>query len=756
VATPLPPYLRSADPYPTDHHLFRLAAAGSVVLVGLTAWRYPATTLALVASCVVMFWVCAWSATRLLGYRSARTLMGLALGLGWFAEQMGSSHGWFFGRYTYTEVLGPRLGDVPLAIPLMWFALALIGYVMASLMLWRRPVHAHPGFRGGLLTAWLAAMVITAFDLGADPYFVFVLKAWIMQKTDGGWFGETLQGFAGWMAVSLLIVGSFQALAAPRCSPPPVDGLPLAVLVPILVYASGLVFQVLLGHPIEVRAIAFFAMGLPVVVAWAAWRQWAHPRQREAHARRLAGRDLATMVLQADPPADRAISALVGRHAGDSVVTGEGAARMAQAHRLMGAWTHNAALAPGWAAGHQADPEVVAALEDYVAQARALPEWADRDKIERAEVLFMAHGPLSCTLLFCSSLPECYAMPQLAQVLHIAGQLEQHTEHRIRQTAAMVFPVMMKGGLTDPEGSGVAQVLKVRLIHATIRHLILRGDPQKVRGRVPPQWVAGADRHMHRALAAHGWDVDAQGMPCSQIELAYTLLTFSFSFLKGMRSLGQGLPREDEEAYLHAWNVVGHVLGVRRELMAWTMDEAAALFDALQALAPLLPGQADPRPPLGRALVAAMGRSIGVPVLRGLPVPLTRWLIGPATAARIGIDEQVSWATRLVFQVGRLLVGVTDGVIGLVVPGFSLSRLFTRAIGHHLLTRFLMDQTRPLALPDRVLQPMGELVARWGHDAQAPAWMNRLEDRLTTVGDWRYPGERGADATVRPRGRGEA
>jgi hypothetical protein len=338
-------------------------------------------------------------------------------------------------------------------------------------------------------------------------------------------------------------------------------------------------------------------------------------------------------------------------------------------------------------------------------------------------------------------------MPQLAQVLHIAGQLEQHTEHRIRQTAAMVFPVMMKGGLTDPEGSGVAQVLKVRLIHATIRHLILRGDPQKVRGRVPPQWVAGADRHMHRALAAHGWDVDAQGMPCSQIELAYTLLTFSFSFLKGMRSLGQGLPREDEEAYLHAWNVVGHVLGVRRELMAWTMDEAAALFDALQALAPLLPGQADPRPPLGRALVAAMGRSIGVPVLRGLPVPLTRWLIGPDTAARIGIDEHVSWATRLVFQVGRLLVGVTDGVVGLVVPGFSLSRLFTRAVGYHLLTRFLMNQTRPLALPDRVLNPMGELIAGWSDDPFAPDWVNRLEDRLTTTGDWHRRPIRGVHAT---------
>lgn len=317
--------------------MFQAAAAGTALLLIWTAWHYPGLTLALVVSCAVMFWVCAWSATRLLGYRRTRALMLLALGLGWFAEQMGSSHGWFFGRYTYTEVLGPRLGDVPMAIPLMWFALALIGYVMASLMLWRQPVHANPGFRSGLLTAWLAAMVITAFDLGADPYFVFVLKAWIMQKTDGGWFGETLQGFAGWMAVSLLIVGSFQALAAPRRSPPPADGLPLAVLVPILIYASGLVFQVLLGHPIEVRAIAFFAMGLPVVVAWAVWRQWSHPHQRAARARPLAGLDLAAQSMQADPTADDTITALIGRRTGDSAVTGEGATRLAQANQLMSA-----------------------------------------------------------------------------------------------------------------------------------------------------------------------------------------------------------------------------------------------------------------------------------------------------------------------------------------------------------------------------------------------------------------------------------
>ncbi len=741
-----PSFSSAVPPSPTDSLLFRLAAAGTLLLLGFTAWRYPPLTLALVLACAVMFWVCAWAATRLLGYRGARTLIGLALAMGWFAEQMGSTHGWFFGRYTYTEVLGPRLGDVPLAIPLMWFALSLIGYVMASLMLWRRPVHAHPGFRGGLLTAWVAAMVITAFDLGADPYFVFVLKAWIMQKTDGGWFGETLQGFAGWMAVALIIQCSFQALAAPRRSPPAKDGAPLAALALVLIYASGLVFQVLLGHPIEVRAIAFFAMGLPVVLAWAAWHQWSRPQHRVAPASPDAGPDLAPMAMVADPLADMAVAQLVGRWTDDGRVTGEGAARLAQVNRLMADWTHNAGLVPdGTVLPGNEDQSVPAVLTRYLAQGQGLPDWADRQKIARAEAIFMEHGPLSCTLLFCSSLPECYVMPQLAEVLQIAGQLEKHTEHRIRQTAAMVFPVMMKGGLTDPDGSGVAQVLKVRLIHATIRHLILRGDPSHVRGQVARRAAPDLSVGLHTALSNHGWNVDAQGLPCNQLELAYTLLTFSHSFLQGMRTLGQGLPPEDEEAYLHAWNVMGHVLGVRRELMAWNMDEAQALFARMQAQGPLLPGQTDPRPPLGQALVAAMARTIRLPVLRDLPVPLTRWLIGPDTAARIGIHGHVSWATRFVFQAGRMLVAVTDGVVGLVQPGFSLSRLFTRVVGYHFLTRFLMDQTRPLALPDRVLAPMGELVAGWGHDHRAPGWANRLEDRWTTPGEWRS-----AHATVQP------
>jgi len=204
-----------------------------------------------------------------------------------------------------------------------------------------------------------------------------------------------------------------------------------------------------------------------------------------------------------------------------------------------------------------------------------------------------------------------------------------------------------------------------------------------------------------------------------------------------MRTLGMPLSKEQEEAYLHAWNVTGHVLGVRAELMAHTVDEAAAMFDGLQARARARPFEPDVRPGLGRALMATMARSIRLPVIRNLPVPLTRWLIGRDTAREIGVNERVGLLTWLAFHATRLMVRLVDAVVRLALPQFSLTRMFTRVVGYHLLTRFLLDQTRPLGLPDELLQPVHRTVAGWHHDGRAPRWVNQLEDRLTTRGEWR-------------------
>jgi len=455
--------------------------------------------------------------------------------------------------------------------------------------------------------------------------------------------------------------------------------------------------------------------------------------------------DLDEMQWVADPHADEAVAAILGDAAPAVRMK-----RVDDLNTVIRTWQDNADVA-AWH-GDAGQPELGEPLRRYLSVAHSLPPWAERDRIERAEKMFTDYGALSVTILFCASLPECYVVRDLAAVLHATGQLEDRAEHRIRTTGAMIFPVMMAGGLTRPEGSGIAQVLKVRLIHATVRNLILRGSPVAAVAAlrsgnkstdaavIPALGAIQPGDSMQRALHVHGWDLERCALPNNQEELAYTLLTFSYVFLRSMRRLGIAFTPTQEEDYLHAWNVAGHFLGVRRELMVDTMGEAAELFARMQARGradwAMRPLEADPRPALGGALMDAMESVIPDGPFKSFPVLLTRRLLEPASVRELALDGRVSWLSRTAFAALMITARGIDAVVRLAFPHFSISRLITRAIGYRLTCALLMSQTRELSVPGRLRPGIRSLIASWGNDSGAPRWMNALEDRITTRGNW--------------------
>lgn len=472
------------------------------------------------------------------------------------------------------------------------------------------------------------------------------------------------------------------------------------------------------------------------------------------------------MQLVADPLADRTVATIFDPQndraldVSDADILSANAPlwrRIRIANALISQWTTNGELAnwqPDLGAlsdSQSAEATIIGeALRAYLAEAHQLPPWADGKQIDLAERVFIDHGVLSCLLLFCASLPQCYVLPDLSDVLHAAGQLEAHTEHRIRSTAAMIFPVMLDGGLASAEGSGIAQVLKVRLIHAMIRHLVLRGAPevavqalqQDATIPTPPLAIADGGRDMYRTLFAHGWAIERDGLPCNQEELAYTLLTFHYVFVDGMRTLGVGLPADQERAYLHCWNVVSHILGIDRRLTQADLTSARAAFELMQARgradAAKRPPQSDPRPKLGVALMASMERVIPISLLRGVPSLLTKTLCGEQVVRELGIDHRASLAQRLFYAVTFGAARIIDSILRIVWKDFSLAKLMTRIVGYHLLTKLLLDQTRPLRLPDRLLDQIETQINDWSDDQRAPNWVNRLEDRFTIKGNWRF------------------
>jgi hypothetical protein len=464
----------------------------------------------------------------------------------------------------------------------------------------------------------------------------------------------------------------------------------------------------------------------------------------------------------ADPLADEAVAQIVGtwqRLADDATLEAQRQAHQSQWQRLAAATRLLDGMqdpGPGGSGSSlaarigddPAAPGVGDVLRAFVEQGSRLPVWADPAQIARAEQLFIEYGALSCVLLFCASLPECYVIPDLAMVLNASGQLEQRTDYRIRMTAAMIFPLMMQGGLA-PGGSGIAQVLKVRLIHATIRNLILHDAPQDAvaalgarqnvagAGVVPANAALSGSPAMFETMFGHGWKLGENQLPCNQEELAYTLLTFGYVFLRSLRRLGIALPPADEQAFLHCWNVAGYVLGIVPELLPQSMDECTALFARMQARGRADSHVPDPRPLLGRALVATMEQPIPLAVFKPFPRLMLRHLCGAQTAADIGLGGPVGFAAGIAFALLMGTIRAIDAVVRQFDAGFSISRFVTRVLGYRFVARVLMDQTRPLALPDQLRARVDTMMDTWGDDPKAPRWMNRVEDRLTTPGSWR-------------------
>ena len=106
-------------------------------------------------------------------------------------------------------------------------------------------------------------------------------------------------------------------------------------------------------------------------------------------------------------------------------------------------------------------------------------------------------------------------------------------------------------------------------------------------------------------------------------------MSFSYVFSDPMRRLGVRVPAEDVEAYLHLWNVIGHLLGLRDELLVRDIDDANALVDTIRRRQ----FEASPEgQELTRALLDLMDELTPVQRFDDTIPPLIRHLIGDETA----------------------------------------------------------------------------------------------------------------------------
>ena len=193
-------------------------------------------------------------------------------------------------------------------------------------------------------------------------------------------------------------------------------------------------------------------------------------------------------------------------------------------------------------------------LQDYIAQTQTLPAWANPDLIKQGEKLFSVYGGELSMLLLCKSLPASYACWRGAKVLYSTGRLAEHRgstqkfTRRLMETSQFVINVMAEGGMSTT-GKGIRTAQKVRLMHASIRYF----------------------------LKQYGWDAATLGEPINQEDLAGTLMAFAVYPLEGMEQLGIQISTAEQDAYIHTWNVVGHIMGVNPDFFPKNYKEGLDL-----------------------------------------------------------------------------------------------------------------------------------------------------------------------------------
>ncbi len=138
------------------------------------------------------------------GWRRTGLLFTLVIAVTLFMESLGVATGRVFGRYHYTDVLGPLfLGLVPYVIPIVWLNMLYPAYLIAD-----RIVPAEWEARRRLLgVSAVTGLAMTAWDLIMDP--VMVKRGHWVWEDGGAWFGIPPQNFWGWWLTSFAAIALY-------------------------------------------------------------------------------------------------------------------------------------------------------------------------------------------------------------------------------------------------------------------------------------------------------------------------------------------------------------------------------------------------------------------------------------------------------------------------------------------------------------------------------------------------------------------
>ena len=198
-------------------------------------------------------------------------------------------------------------------------------------------------------------------------------------------------------------------------------------------------------------------------------------------------------------------------------------------------------------------PEATSALRDLFAAVDHVPAWVDFPTLDRGGELLFRAGLLGGLVLGTKSLVHGYLSPGGNKPLVFSGRLTEQAARRLNETSRFVQAVCRPGGLRR-HADGFHITLKVRLMHAQVRRMILRSGK---------------------------WDEAKWGKPINQHDASATSMLFSISVIDGLRTLGLHITPDEAESYVQLWRYDTWLLGAEPELIPASEFEAKQLAELI-------------------------------------------------------------------------------------------------------------------------------------------------------------------------------
>ncbi len=242
-----------------------------------------------------------------------------------------------------------------------------------------------------------------------------------------------------------------------------------------------------------------------------------------------------------------------------------------------------------------------------IANLMSIPHWVNFKLLEQGQHFFEKNLRAIMSSLGLAALPYCYAHANGAHVLLASTRLKNDTDRRLMETATFLLDVCSFGSFRE-NGQALSAIFKVRYIHHMIRQHLMRNE----------------------------WNVELYGLPVNQMDMAGTNLAFSLITIRSLRRLGVSVSREEAEAYIHLWNVISSLLGLKSPLLPQDSRHAHWLC---RIIAEEEIKSSEPGIILTRSLIESIGSQPDLKSLHALIEPAMAFLLGKDISRILNLRE---------------------------------------------------------------------------------------------------------------------